>query len=299
MSTIVPVPEKNPILSQLKEQLTFKIESSALQKLLKTIKDLYVKKLKLNGSDMDTTPAAEASRELLEHIIRIANISGPYTQTKEGMQKLAEILIQNPQPIIIAPACPDYSHQNGQYDFEKLHSGVSLLAQLQIQYLQQILQIIPGCKPIILLADGEVEDEAIRRKLKESREGFLKKVSNSLQATRAIAEPLGIQAEYMTAYIPNILAREKELAQVIEAAPGLRARVVHDTLKRRGMYRTIDPCMSVEDETARTLRTSAQYLAVGEYATQKSLVVSNHTTTNLAYYLDTRNALLHNPVKIY
>ena len=275
----------------------FDLNTSELTKIYKSIIDSTKRKLNLNQKGADSKPAEELANSILDTSLRIANICGIRTQTRPNIIRIAKILLENPNPIILAPSCPDFSHLNGKYNFESLSGGVPLLAQKQIEFIQSIKAIIPTCKPIILLADAEIDDEEMLNKVNINKDKFRKLINQSLIATEVICEPLGIKVKLMTDYIEDLREQELACCEIIKSK--MSSRIKAETLTRQNMYIKINPNFTYNDMKQRTERTAAQYMALGQFATQTNSIISNHTTTNLAYYPLVGTALVHNSTEIY
>lgn len=200
---------------------------------------------------------------------------------------------------ILAPACPDYSHENGCYNFQSVSNGVSLLAGLHIKFLRQVETIVPDCKITILLADQEAKDEALCQAIGRSQEEFSKLISQSVEATFKLVSPYGWQVLPMTGVIDTLMERERVNVELIRSNPQWRERINTDTIARFEMYRQINHRFSAEEMTERTIKTAAQYLAMGQFVAQANMIVCNHSTVNLCWYKESGAAVLHNPVKIY
>ena len=213
--------------------------------------------------------------------------------------RLGKILLAVSEPAIIVPACPDYSHENGKYTFRSLRGGVSLLSEKHIDFLKQITAILPEAKVLFLLADHEADDPELCQVVGKTREEFADLVSESVRATRARIGGFGWKAELMTVLIPNLIAEEERISEWIANNPEFTRRIVSETISRGEMYCKINRSFTQKEKELRTIRTAAQYLALGQFVARNSHLVCNHTTTNLSWYLQTEAALIHNPVSIY
>lgn len=199
---------------------------------------------------------------------------------------------------IVAPACPDYAHNNGAYTFRELNSGVSLLAYLHIRFLKNVALLLPEAKITILIADQEAEDNALCRAVNKSRKEFLSLVNGSISATQAEIMEFGWEARAMTNVIPNLLIKEQEEAEIIGNDSGLSSRIKSDTIARAEMYCRIGR-FSADEMEKRTIRTAAQYRVMAKFARENNLLVCNHSTINLSWYREIGAAVLHNPVSVY
>ena len=195
---------------------------------------------------------------------------------------------------VIAPACPDYTHHSGTYTFHGVRGGTSLLAQLQITFLNQL-----GIEDVTLVyADVERFDGAIRNKLCIDENGFLELIRQSC-ADSAGRVPSSWKVMLMSDLVPTLYEdSEARMARMLDDST-VRQRLVNETHQRTGMYQKIVPRATFDDMLVRTARTAAQYCELGTFATRNGYVVSNHVTTNLAWYDEVNAVVLRNPVRIY
>lgn len=245
------------------------------------------------GLGLDADAVASAT-EMTE---RVLVACGDHSKSRQMKLRIGKSILAGNRTVW-APACPDYSHVDGKYDFRELRGGVSLLAQLHIEFLHGLTAEVPGLLVKVLVADHEADDPHLCRALSISRDEFGARVEESVAATASAIEGLGWQALKMTDELPELVAREGEIAKRMAQDEGLAARITTDVLSRAEMYQRL----GVSDEATmreRTIATAAQYVALGEFATEAGVLVCNHTTVNLAWYKESGAALLHNAVSIY
>ncbi len=250
------------------------------------------------AKEAKTRGRPDRSTVVLDGLKGIAQQAGDFSCNRQMLVKIAKVLFSD-QPVLIAPCCPDYGHRDGRYTFKGLGGGVSLLAQKQIAFLDLVCAAIPKISIMLMMADHEADDEEICRAVKTPRADFLKLIDQSIEATRAVVAPRGWQVECMTHVIKGLVAREQEAACWIAGQDGFRCRLTLDTINRSQMYRNINASLTKEEMLQRTIRTAAQYVALGRYATEQEWLVCNHTTVNLSWYLQVQTAVLHNPVCVY
>jgi hypothetical protein len=218
---------------------------------------------------------------------------------RQALVRLATALIHsNCQPEIFAPCCPDYSHQDGKYTFQELRGGISLLTSLHIEFLNQLVQILPESPVTILIADQEAENPDLCRVCRKTREEFLELVLSSIRRTQEFVSERGWRVQPFTDYIPDLLAQEEVISQQLLDRPEIARRIRSETIDRQAMYRRIG-AFRFEEMMERTARTAAQYIVLGRQVKARQGIIVNHTTTNLGWYAETDVALLHNPVCIY
>lgn len=236
---------------------------------------------------------------ILERTTRLLSICGDGSQSQQMAFRIGQVLVRTHcKPLVIAPYCPDFSHKDGIYTFRSVGNGISLLGQLQIQFLSAVVQCLPGANILMLIADQESEDQEIYRASGITQEEMRAKIRDSIIATRAEVSQKGWRVEPMTSIIPNYHEREQQTIKRIQNM-GLASRLNTEMIQRASMYRRINPMMSVDIMLQRTIRGAAQYLLVGEFVCESLALICNHTTTNLAWYKEANAAVLHNPVSIY
>ncbi len=195
---------------------------------------------------------------------------------------------------VLAPACPDYAHHEGVYTFRDVSGGTSLLAQLQIEFLQQL-----GLQNVTLMyADVERFDSAIRATLRIDEADFFKLIQQSCADSKCRV-PSTWNVVLMSDFVPKLYERSEARMQLMLADEHKRQRLVRETHERSRMYAKIVPRASFDELLERTTRTAAQYCELGEFALRHGFVISNHVTTNLAWYDEVRAPVLLNPVRIY
>lgn len=241
--------------------------------------------------------APERVGEVVERLKKILVLCGPASAGRKVLQRIGFALLSD-RPRIIAPACPDYSHCDGKYTFRQLNEGISLLAQKQIDFLRAAREVLSEVEVTIAVADREAEDESLRKSVGESIESFRAKVRGTIKAIASAIKQDGWCVATMTSVIPEFSEREELWIQKIRSDRALSARITTDAIARSEMYMRIAP-FTAEEMFARTLRTAAQYLTLGTWAQSTNTLIANHTTTNLAWYLQTGAGILHNPIAVY
>lgn len=241
----------------------------------------------------------ERSNGIPEQVERLVSLSGAGCYSRARLLKLGTALVRTQPAHILAPCCPDYSHSGGRYNFQNLGGGVSLLATRHIDFLKRVAVVLPTARVTFLMADLEAEDADIRAAVRKERAEFQQLVEQSLHATRTAIQPSGWNAEMMTTFIPDLAMREKEIATWIHGNDGFRNRITTEAISRKEMYFRIKSRYHAGEMEQRTIRTAAQYVALGRYAAEHGMVICNHTTTNLAWYAETEAGIIHNPVAVY
>jgi len=268
---------------------------------MKTMQQVELARVRKSLIDANRTlsQSPDCVEKALFQLEQILELAGPYSKSRKMLLRLGKILLAVSEPAIIVPACPDYSHENGKYTFRSLRGGVSLLSEKHIDFLKQINAILPEAKVLFLLADHEADDPELCRVVGKTREEFANLVIESVRATRKRTEEFGWKVELMTVVIPNLIAEEARISEWIANNPEFTRRIVSETISRGEMYCKISRSFTQKEKELRTIRTAAQYLALGQFVARSSHLVCNHTTTNLSWYLRTEAALIHNPVSVY
>jgi len=222
--------------------------------------------------------------------------------SRASCTKVGKVLLTN-NPVVIAPCCPDYAHENGRYTYKGLGGGISLLAARHIDFLCQIQQVVPDVAVLLLMADHEADDPVLCRAARKTREEFLELVQTSIVAIQEHINSFGWRIQAMTEIIPDLVVQEEKIAQRLGSTPEFRYRLTDETFSRLEMYDRIASAAGIrfneKDLFARTIKTAAQYVAMGNFAAAKARIIVNHTTTNLNWYRQTEAAVIHNPVSVY
>ncbi len=229
---------------------------------------------------------------------RLVGACGPFSQTKRMALFIGRELLRG-DCHIIAPCCPDYSHNGSQYTFRGMGGGISLLTQRHIAFLDALTPILNNPQVVLLYADHEVDNADIVRVTGKTKSEFSELVANSIATTRNQVASRGWKVERMTSTIPNLVDEEERVVAWISAASELQRRIDSETLARSDMYYRIRQNFTWEEMRFRTIRTAAQYVALGQFATNNGYLVCNHTTVNLSWYLQAETGVLHNPVSVY
>lgn len=223
---------------------------------------------------------------------------GAFSQSRVSVLKIGAALLSERGRVLV-PVCPDYTHVDGRYTFQGLNGGVSLLAERHISFLEQLKHLLGDVAVVFLIADHEADDKELCRATRTSASEFRQLVMSSQQATAERVKAHGWGVELMTTVIHDLVEREQQISAWLAGNPAFNQRIVSETIARRAMYSRINPALSSTEQVARTIKTAAQYIALGEYAALHGYLICNHTTTNLSWYLQTQAAVLHNPITVY
>lgn len=218
-------------------------------------------------------------------------------------------------------SCPDYHHVDGKYTHTGIGGGVPLLTQTHINALPSCLSVLEKHKiPYIveiMVADVEAEDEFFAKKFTGGdKEVFQRLCHESVISTESVLTQLRDNhigtfksSSFFDRFGRNsfntVYSQYFELlTNLYEDAsnPTFNARVGADVTNRMPMYKTMyegyyEEMTSTERIkffVSRTLRTMAQYLALGRLTAQTSAhpIIINHPTTNLGMYNERNKFLL-------
>jgi len=222
---------------------------------------------------------------------------GPQSHSRVMVNRIGTILLQE-TVTIVAPSCPDYSHMNGKYDFNGVGTGLPLLSQLHISFLDSLVTKLPNANYEIVVADQEAEDTALCARTGLTQTQFSKKIHKSIEVTSDYLTTRGWRVSAMTERFPDLCRLEQEVAEEITNNRNLYNRIRSDTMARSNMYHSIG-VHNFEDMQLRTIRTASQYGAMAQIAAQKQILICNHETVNLVWYNRYNAAVLHNPISVY
>ncbi len=222
---------------------------------------------------------------------------GERSHSRVMQNRIGELLFKE-QVRVIAPSCPDYSHENGLYTFASVGDNIPLLAVQHHRLLLELQQHVPNLQCTILIADQEGDDTAIQQKVGLDRSAFQAKIASSVEVTRRAFQPVGIAVEAMSTRFPTLSTLRAEYAESFRTNKLQKTRFITDTQARFAMYRKLG-ITDLEVMLERTIQTAADYAALATLAQAAGLLVCNHETVNLSWYTDYGAALLHNPVRLY
>lgn len=236
----------------------------------------------------------EPALSALENILPML---GTQSHSRVMINRIGIILLQD-TATIVAPSCPDYSHVNGKYDFNNVGTGLPLLSQLHIAFLEKLATSLPNANYEIVVADQEAEDTALCAKINLSQSEFSEKIHQSIKTTSEHLATRGWKVSAMTQRFPSLRILEREVANEIAADTSLNDRINNDTAARSNMYQNIG-VRNFEDMRLRTIKTASQYGALARIAAQEQILICNHETVNLGWYNRYNAAVLHNPISVY
>ncbi len=238
--------------------------------------------------------------EVLDVLPKIIALCGNYSQSRKMAVRIGQTLLAQERPEIIVPTCPAYPHRGGHYHrIWTLGSGVSLLTRLHIPLLEQLVTLIPSLRVTILIADTEAEDRVIRKATGLTREAFIARVHSTEAATQACVKANGWDVKLLTHFMPTFFQDRQQTMQWIVSKKEFHPQIRADTETRRPFYKLYYPNGSFHRMMDRTIKVAADYMVLGCEAAKRNIIIVNHTTTSLAWYLRTEAAFLHNPIRAY
>lgn len=217
---------------------------------------------------------------------------------------IAQSLVSGDKLRIIAPSCPDYKHDGSTYTFGELGEGVSLLGMYQIEFAEKLLPLLDvygvAYNCTILTADIEVEDAAMLAKNRVTKAKAIEKVKGTIKETGEYVSALiapqngstirsaGFLEEFKG--FPELQGRyEALIGQLQNFSAAFRKQLEHVHNGRLGLYARLFPDASQAELLnlmPRTIRTMAQYAALGHLAREQNAVITSHRTLNIPAYND-------------
>jgi len=228
------------------------------------------------------------------------DICGDYSRSRKVAERVGMLLMRTDVPEVIVPTCPAYPNRSGRYHrVHTLGSGVSLLTRLHLPFLERLAALIPMIRVTILVADFEAEDRILRQATGLTREAFIDRVHRTAAATRALVRPFGWNAKLFSDFMPSFLEARTQAVKWIGSVPAFDPQLRADTLARSDFYRLYYPNGTFNRMMGRTIKAAAEYTVLGDEAAARGLIIVNHTTTSLSWYLRTQAAFLQNPIRTY
>ncbi len=215
------------------------------------------------------------AEEVCQQLRGLAEVCGPFTSNRKMLVKVGRVLLGESREIIV-PICA---------------SNAGDLVKSHVVFLNEILTILPIDKINLLVGGKGSETEAELLADVKKTETMLKKLLVAMEASGEI----GTNQNWEVKSIADIdlTMGEKELKKFREISNnlGLEAHINHTTIARSVLHHY----NNIKDTRGATIRGAAQYVALGECADSHKMLVCNHQTIFLSWYLQTEAAVLHNP----
>lgn len=221
------------------------------------------------------------------------------------------------QPLAIyVGSCPDYSHEGGLYTHQALGDGVPLLTKYHIDAAKPLLKTLDSLETpyryTTMVADVEGTDPYFCQRFAQGDEqGFLGRCADSVAATSAELKRIKDEHQFVGELNSSSFFQEFGREQFIalqsayqEVLKGkhsqdgsFQSRVTGDIIGRMDLYTTMYSDIirkfgvltgeNIQFLETRTLRTMAQYLALGRLISAiPNAVIINHPTRNLGLFND-------------
>lgn len=237
----------------------------------------------------------------------------PGNKSEKRLLKIALRQATKEKPVrFYVGSCPDYSHNGEIYTHEGLGDGVPFLTQIHLQTDSYILGVLEENKIpyqfVVMIADVEAEDEIFcQRFTNGDKQEFMKRCHKSQERTTQLFKDLRLDRKLKSSSFFEEFGRErfmyfqeayqKVLTQRISIDGSFNMRVTGDLIARREMYRHMYPGISDQDFLIqRTLRTMAQYLALGRLIGEKTNecfpMIIVHPTRNKGVFNERNRFLL-------
>jgi hypothetical protein len=230
---------------------------------------------------------------------KLIALCGTYSQSRKIALKVGRIML-GAAPQIIVPTCPAYPSREGKFrKVTTLGCGVSLVTRRHRPFLKRLVELVPEARITILVADHEARDPALQKATRLSQEEFSRRMAETVRATRRSVAPLGWEVLPFSEFFPSFLQCRAANIRWIGANPEFEAHIAADTLARERFYRLFCAAETPKAKRDRTVKTAAEYVCLGRFAAERGLLIVNHTTTNLAWYLKTEVGVLHHDVRVY
>lgn len=250
------------------------------------------------GCTVTTTTALVGA--VLRQIPELGLVSAPDHVAFAGL--IAQSLAAGNKLRIFAPSCPDYKHNGSTYTFGELGKGISLLGTYQIEFAEKLLPLLDiygvSYDYTVLTADIEVEDEAMLAKNRVTKAEAIEKVKGTIKETGEYAAELLTHQNGSTTRSVGFLEEFKgfqELQRSYEAlirqlqnsSLAFRKELEHIHEGRLGLYARLFPEANPTEACKlmpRTIRTMAQYAALGHLARDQNAAITSHRTLNIPAY---------------
>jgi len=221
----------------------------------------------------------DACPALLGTLRSIVSCCGSFTASRKKLLAIGKALL-NPDKKIVCPICLDPSDL-------LVPNTVPELVREHERFLESISDAF-GNPPVMMLVP--THDNVSTRK----------ETLELVQTIHRHVQSRGWQALPMEDVFSSVHEREHFWMQTLGDTEDSR-RCVRAFARARaaaGLYARRNPGASETEIVDLALRTSAQYLALGELVRQNNWFICNHTTLNLSWYGKMEVALLHNPIKL-
>jgi hypothetical protein len=245
----------------------------------------------------------------------------PENKTEKRLLNLALRQATEEKPIrFYVGSCPDYSHNGQVYTHEGLGEGVPFLTQVHLEADLPILMKLEEARipfqGVIMVADVEAVDEVFCERFTDRSEAeFLRRCKESIRNTSELLRGTGLDGKLRSSSFFEEFGRERflyyqeayreVLAERYRTNDSFLTRVNGDMYSRMEMYKRMYPFIFNENTSngerddflvGRTLRTMAQYLALGRLVGEKTNecfpMIVVHPTRNKGVFNERNRFLL-------
>ncbi len=183
---------------------------------------------------------------------------------------------------VISPVCLNPA------DLEKNNQAPSSIVRSHIEFLETLSGVIKIKSAAFLFpSHGKIqspEEKALAEKIYANTKSSLK--SELIDCSFVLMEDL----------LPTIRDVEEKVLTEIKEMPSMQTLIKLLSKEREKYYCRIG--LSSDLWQRRTVRTMAEYTALGRYAATTGSLICNHTTGNIRCYLRVGAGVLHNPVQL-
>ena len=219
---------------------------------------------------------------------------------------IAQSLSSGNKLSIFAPSCPDYKHDGSTYTFGELGSGVSLLGTCQIEFAEKFLPILDihgiPYDYTVLTADIEAEDDTMLVKNMVTKAEAIERIKETIKETaeyiNGLLMPQNGSTIRSTGFLEEFeefldLQRKHEtlILQLQSTSAPFRKSLERVHEGRLNLYARLFPEATQTELLSlmpRTIRTMAQYAALGNLAREQNAIITSHRTLNIPAYNYTR-----------
>lgn len=233
---------------------------------------------------------------VMDILPRLAPLCGSYSHGRRTLVRLGVALMQK-RPQLWATVCPDYSHRNGHYTYDGLGSGVPLIMRAHRTFLGRVIKIVPELEVKFLIADHEADFPPLYQGIGLTRQEFCARVARSVTAAGASVRRHGWEVQTFTTALPRFRQDVAAVARQLARDPRLQQRFISETAARSTFYRRAK--YPPETWGPRSIQIAAQYLVLGRTCAKRHIVVCNHTTISLGWFIKAGTAFLENPISLF
>ncbi len=240
---------------------------------------------------MGTAPVPQVTDKTL----RVIELCGEFSNNRVMALRIGLALLETElkgSRTLLVPVCLNYGKLGN------CKEDVITFLGRHKAFLEAVTAAVPLLKPTFLVPNHEVANETLCRTSRISSEDL----RGLMAEVKAIVSQVVASHEWtcsnMLEIIPDIGRREQEVFESIRTQSKFTSKIHAQTHLRRHMYLQGTYAMDFEDMKLRTMQTAAQYIVLGNFAAGREMLICNHTTTSLGWYMETGAAVLNNPITL-